>query len=106
MFKNIRTEEFQKLQADKENKLILDVRTPEEVEEGFIPGTSIFIDIYDPGFQEKINQLDKSKDYLVYCRAGGRSANACMLLVQNGFNGTIYNLEGGIGEWDGDISHT
>ena len=84
------------------NAVILDVRTPEEVEEGYIPD-SINIDIYlGQGFLDGIEELDKSKNYYVYCRSGNRSRQACALMRNIGIPNT-YNLEGGIVEWEGDI---
>jgi rhodanese-related sulfurtransferase len=84
------------------NAVILDVRTPEEFEEGYIKG-AIQMDILNPGeFMQKAQGLDASKSYYVYCRAGGRSAQACAVLNSLGINET-YNLAGGITEWDGPI---
>jgi rhodanese-related sulfurtransferase len=84
------------------NAVILDVRTDEEYEEGIIAG-AIQIDILNPGeFMQKAQELDPSKSYYVYCRAGGRSAQACAVLNSLGINET-YNLVGGISEWDGPI---
>ncbi|MDT0559609.1 rhodanese-like domain-containing protein [Ichthyenterobacterium sp. W332] len=85
------------------NSVVLDVRTIAEVEEGVIPN-AIHIDIY--GGQEFINsieQLDKSKNYFVYCKAGGRSGQACAIMNQLGFE-NAFNLKGGITEWEGEIS--
>jgi len=85
------------------NSVILDVRTLEEVELGVIPN-SIHIDIYKgQGFIDEINQLDKSKNYYVYCKSGGRSAQACALMNQLGFD-NAFNLIGGFSEWQGEIS--
>lgn len=83
-----------------DNALILDVRTQLEVEEGMIP-KALLIDIQNaPDFMRKANELDKSKNYYVYCRSGSRSAQACMILNSLGFPNT-YNLLGGILEWEG-----
>lgn len=85
-----------------ENAVILDVRTDEEVEEKAIPN-SLHIDIYKgQGFLDEINKLDKDKSYYVYCKAGGRSNQACMLMSQLGFENT-FNLLGGITEWTGPV---
>lgn len=85
------------------NSVILDVRTLEEVELGVIPN-SIQIDIYKgQGFIDEINQLDKSKNYYVYCKSGGRSAQACAVMNQLGFD-NAFNLIGGFSEWQGEIS--
>lgn len=87
------------LEAD-ENAVVLDVRTPDEWEEGIIP-QAIMIDIYrGQGFLDDVEKLDKSKNYYVYCKAGGRSAQACQLMNQMGFRNT-YNLLGGFSQWHG-----
>ena len=85
------------------NAYILDVRTPEEVEEGYIPG-STNIDIYlGQGFLDELEKLDKSKNYYVYCRSGNRSGQACALMNNMGFK-NAFNLEGGFMNWDGEVS--
>ena len=82
--------------------VVLDVRTYEEYKEGYIPD-ALNIDIYmGQGFLEEIRKLDKSKNYYVYCRTGSRSAQACSLMKQLGFNNT-YNLLGGYAKWKGKI---
>ncbi len=84
------------------NAVILDVRTPEEMEEGYIPD-AINIDIYlGQEFLDQLEELDKSKNYYVYCRSGNRSRQACLLMKQSGIP-NAYNLEGGIIEWEGDV---
>ncbi|QLE01672.1 rhodanese-like domain-containing protein [Galbibacter sp. BG1] len=84
------------------NAVVLDVRTDEEVEEGYIP-KAIQIDIYKgQGFLDEVEKLDKSKNYYVYCRSGKRSAQACMLMNQLGFENT-HNLLGGFMEWEGEV---
>ncbi len=90
------------LNAD-DNAFILDVRTPEEVEEGYIPNASN-IDIYlGQDFLTELEKLDKSKNYYVYCRSGNRSRQACAIMNNVGFD-NAYNLEGGILEWEGEIT--
>lgn len=86
------------------NAVILDVRTEEEVNKGFIP-EAIHIDIYKAqGFIDELQNLDKSKNYYVYCRSGGRSAQACAVMKQLGFN-SADNLLGGFIEWKGEVSY-
>ena len=53
---------------------------------------------------EGIEKLDKSSHYFVYCKAGSRSAQACAIMQQLGFEHT-YNLEGGFSEWNGAIEY-
>jgi rhodanese-related sulfurtransferase len=91
-----------KLQCEtNENSIIIDVRTEHEVAEGIIPN-AINIDIYGGQlFIDKINKFDKSKSYFLYCKAGSRSAQACSLMNQLGFDKT-YNLLGGFMNWSGE----
>lgn len=85
-----------------ENAVILDVRTEDECNEGMIP-EAINIDIYKgQGFIYLIEELDKSKNYYIYCKSGGRSGQACSIMNQLGFENT-YNLLGGMMEWNGEV---
>ena len=49
-----------------------------------------------------LEELDKNKNYYVYCRSGNRSAQACAIMNQLGFK-NAYNLSGGILEWNEDL---
>ena len=84
-------------QREQMDVVILDVRTPVEVEQGNIPG-AIHMDYYDDNFQQELEKLDKTKAYLVYCKSGGRSNDAAVRMVELGFS-KIYDLEGGITAW-------
>lgn len=85
-----------------ENAVILDVRTEDEFNEGFI-ANAINIDIHrGQDFVNEIEALDKNKNYYVYCRSGMRSAKACEIMNQLGFE-NAYNLIGGITEWEGEV---
>lgn len=99
--KNINQSEFQKL-AKESNSVIIDVRSPSEISEGFIDGATLFIDYNGKDFESKIDKLDKTKSYIIYCRSGGRSASAAELIASKGFK-KVYNLEGGISNWTGVI---
>ncbi|HKL35882.1 MAG TPA: rhodanese-like domain-containing protein [Salegentibacter sp.] len=98
--KELNQEEW-KSQLEKDEKaVILDVRTEQEVEDGYIP-TAKNLDIYKgQGFVNEAEKLDKDKNYYIYCRSGKRSAQACVILDQMGFANT-YNLKGGFIEWVG-----
>ena len=86
-----------------ENGYILDVRTDDEVSEGYIPKAN-HIDIYlGQGFIDELQKLDKSKNYYVYCRSGNRSGQACAIMNSIGFENT-YNLEGGFMNWEGKVA--
>ena len=93
---------WEKFQAD-EKGVIIDVRSEDEFEESRIP-TAININIYKgQGFIYMLEELDKSKNYYVYCKAGGRSAQACQIMQQPGIENT-YNLMGGFMQWQGDVA--
>ena len=98
---NINKQQLEKLVEDT-NVIIMDVRTPEEVSEGYIKGTSVFLNFYDPEFDNKISGLDKNKTYIIYCRSGSRSSKAGKKLIEKGFK-KVHNLEGGISGWNGEI---
>ena len=69
---------------------LIDVRLPEEVAVGTIPGS---INIPLDELRDRLDELSKEKEYLVCCRVGMRAYLACRLLVQYGFN--CRNLTGG-----------
>lgn len=97
---NVNSNEFTTLQQ--KGAIVIDVRTPDEIAAGYIDGTTVFADIYGPDFNDKINALDKSKTYLIYCRSGRRSLSAAQMMVDNGFQ-NVYNLTSGITGWSGPI---
>jgi phage shock protein E len=69
---------------------VIDVRTPDEVTTGHLHG-SINIDIQGPDFEAQMNELDKSANYVVYCRSGNRAGKAIDWMAQNGFTGKLIN---------------
>ncbi len=99
-YENLYSPEFRAAFAADANAVLLDVRTAAEVAERHIPG-SIHIDVMQPDFTVNVLDLDPAKNYYVYCRSGGRSAQACMILEESGFTGRIVNLAGGITGYDG-----
>ena len=96
--KNVSVSEFQELTKDRTEAILLDVRTPNEVAQGIIED-AIVIDFYDKKFKGKVDKLDKSKPILIYCRSGRRSGIDMSTLRELGFS-EVYNLQGGIIEWD------
>ena len=99
-YENLYSPEFRAAFAADANAVLLDVRTAAEVLERHIPG-SLHIDVMQPDFTVNVLDLDPAKNYYVYCRSGGRSAQACMILEESGFTGRIVNLAGGITSYDG-----
>ncbi|WP_109833163.1 rhodanese-like domain-containing protein [Reichenbachiella versicolor] len=103
MFEDLDEVDFmEKFEAD-DNAVLLDVRTQEEVDAGYIAGADTSLDFFDPEFPNKVDALDKTKNYYIYCRSGNRSGQACQLMASKGFDGELINLQGGIMGWTGDL---
>ena len=73
---------------------LLDVRTTTEHEAGAIPG-SVCIPL--DSLRNRIGELDKTKEILVYCLVGLRGYLATRILLENGF--AAKNLSGGYTTW-------
>jgi len=81
----------------KTNFILIDVRTKEEFESGYIPGTDLNISHNEIG--EKIGRLNIKKDdtIVLYCRSGRRSEIAKQELIKRGYKKVIN--AGGIKQW-------
>ena len=76
---------------------VLDVREPDETSGplGRIPG-AVLIPLGE--LSERMGELDKTRPIVAVCRAGGRSAQATIILQQKGFT-KVANLPGGMLRW-------
>jgi thioredoxin len=79
------------------NATIIDVRTPEEFQGGHLKDAVNF-NVLAPEFQSQVSKLDKSQPVFVYCKVGGRSADAVEKMKSMGFT-TIYDMKGGYMAW-------
>ena len=77
--------------------IILDVRTQGEFSEEHIEG-AINLDRYSDTFRDELDELNKNKTYLVYCRSGSRSGQTKYIMKELEFK-EVYNLSGGIIAW-------
>lgn len=82
---------FTQLKDLNENQVILDVRTEGEVHNGKIEGS---INIPVDELRDRLDELDKTKEYVVSCLVGQRAHVACRILMQSGFK-NVRNLAGG-----------
>jgi rhodanese-related sulfurtransferase len=100
---NIGPEELNTMMKSGADFLLLDVRTPQENVAQAIEN-SYLIPLHELGF--RIDEIPKSKEIVVYCRIGNRSAYACAYLARKGYK--VKNLEGGIMLWNmsGNVSMT
>jgi rhodanese-related sulfurtransferase len=85
--------------AHMEGGQILDVRTPDEWNEGIIEGATM-ANFYGSDFEAQLLKLDKEKPIAVYCKVGGRSGKAMAQMQKLGFK-EVYNLDGGMDAWKG-----
>ncbi len=75
--------------------VLIDVRTDAEVERGVIEGTR-HIPLH--ALPQQASLLDPGAVTVIYCQSGGRSAQACAFLANQGF-AKLHNLQGGILGW-------
>ena len=80
------------------NITILDVRTAKEFADGHVAG-AVNIDVNQADFAQKIDELDRSKTYIVYCRSGRRSSKAVGIMATKGFK-NLYNVSDGFVGWN------
>jgi rhodanese-related sulfurtransferase len=95
---SLKPEEFQQCIKATSDAIVIDVRTSEETtEHGIIAGARV-LDYNRGDFKTKMETLDKSKSYFVYCASGKRSGQAAQLMRDNGFE-KVFILEGGTKAW-------
>ena len=85
-----------KFEHSEDNIEIIDIRTPAEVARGVIPKAKFLPMHLIPLKLDYFSSSDK--EFVIYCRTGSRSAQACMFLNQQGIN-NVSNLRGGIMSW-------
>ena len=79
---------------------IVDVREPDEFDGalGHLPG-ALLVPLGE--LQKRTGEIDQSRPIVTVCRAGGRSAQAALMLQQAGFK-QVANLSGGMLRWLAD----
>ncbi len=91
MAKNIVSDKMEQVQWDNiEGKELLDIRTVDEYDLGHINNAK---NIPLNELRDRLDELDKEKEYIVYCKVGARGYNAQRLLTHYGFK--VFNLNGG-----------
>ncbi|MBX7054154.1 MAG: hypothetical protein K1X36_04285 [Pyrinomonadaceae bacterium] len=82
---------------------MIDVRQPDEYAFARINGTKL---IPLGEILRRMNEIDQSRETIVLCKMGGRSARAIAALEQSGFSGRLVNLVGGITAWSNDVDQS
>jgi adenylyltransferase/sulfurtransferase len=95
---SISVEQLKRMMDEKSDFVLLDVREPYEYEYANLGG--ILIPLRE--LPARSQELDPSKEVVVYCHTGVRSANAVAFLQSRGFM-NVHNLTGGIATWSKKI---
>ena len=77
--------------------ILLDVRTPGEYSESHLEGAKN-VDFFCPDFRAQIENHDREKIYVVYCKKGIRGERTRDLMHNCGFF-RVVNIRGGIEGW-------
>ncbi len=80
-----------------EDLVIIDVSTPREYEALHLKG-AINVNLFSRFFKSRLDVMDKSRTYVIYCKMGGRSKIAKKLMQRLGFR-KVYNIVGGTLLW-------
>jgi len=75
---------------------ILDVRAPDEWQEGHIPNARHF---FVPELRERVNELDRNRPVATYCASGFRAGIAASVLLQEDF-AEVGTVPGSWGGWN------
>jgi len=79
---------------------IIDVREPHEYDIAHLENSKL---IPLAQVTNRMDEIDSSRDTVVHCKGGSRSAKAIEALKSAGFTGNLSNLKGGIGAWSNDV---
>jgi adenylyltransferase/sulfurtransferase len=82
-----------------DNFVLIDVREPHEYRICNIPGAQL---IPLGEFPKRVGEIDSAADIVIHCRTGVRSAKACAVLRQAGFQ-HVRNVVGGILAWSDKV---
>ncbi|MBI5558465.1 MAG: rhodanese-like domain-containing protein [Deltaproteobacteria bacterium] len=94
-FQSISVTQAKELMAKRPGLVILDVRTPEELKEGAIEGSTLVP--FWAIMQNKLT-LPKETPVMLVCAVGGRSFAAGQMMVKYGYK-EVYNVSGGLTAW-------
>ncbi|MBN6188802.1 rhodanese-like domain-containing protein [Aneurinibacillus sp. BA2021] len=96
---NVVAQQVIEKQEKGEEVQIIDVREPEEVAAGMIPGAK---HIRLAELPQRMHEIDPNKEAIIVCRSGNRSGMACEYLMDQGYK-QVKNLLGGMNGWTGKV---
>lgn len=83
-----------------EDVQLIDVRQPDENAVAKLPNSKLIPLGEVPA---RRGEIDSTREAVIYCKSGGRSARAIEFLQQTGYTGDLTNLAGGITAWSNEI---
>lgn len=100
-FTNMKAVEAAKILKENPKAVVLDIRSPDEFNEGHIPH-AINIDYKADSFESELGKLDRNATYVMHCRSARRSANSFEIFKKLGFK-NIVHMDDGILEWKEEL---
>lgn len=82
---------------------LIDVRQPDEYAFASIEGAKL---IPLGEVPNRMDEIDPTREAVVHCKMGGRSARAIEFMERAGFRGKLSNLVGGITAWSNEVDAT
>ena len=92
---DISQDDFLARKQSSNDYLLLDVRTEEEFAQGHIEGA---LNISHTEIINRLEDIPKDKDLIIYCRSGKRAGVAAKLLAKNGYK-NLFHLDGDMNGW-------
>ena len=86
-------------QPQQKGFVLVDVRSPNEHNSGFIPGTDVNIDFREIQVRHRELEANLDQHIVVYCQTGHRSNIAAETLMGLGYQ-HVYNVEGSMNAWE------
>lgn len=74
--------------AQRDDVVVVDVRTPVEHADGYVAGAEL-IDVQAGDFQDRVAELDPDRTYFLYCHSGTRSGYAAKIMAGMGFRDVV-----------------
>ncbi len=96
----ITADELNKRMEKGEDIQLIDVRQPDEHAFAKIKGAKL---IPLGEIVSRMDEIDKTRETVIHCKMGGRSAKAIEALQRAGFKGNLRNLKGGITAWSNEV---
>jgi rhodanese-related sulfurtransferase len=100
MVDEISAPELKRLMDEGQDVQLIDVRQPDENAFARIEGAKL---IPLGEIIRRMDEIDPTRETVIHCKMGGRSARAIEALRNAGFKGGLKNLRGGITAWSNEV---